>query len=155
MAFLRFRVNLVRQTRIAEFSGIFPDQCFLAYLLLQIWRKTRSTVNYQMNRRARASTSRATRSGSTYHVVCPALQSLDGPQTPARAFSVKRLRRSPPAGGVISWMNMNDCGCVRGHAADFIEHFCDGGASSRQVARQQVVHNKQVSVGRKAPRCCQ
>ena len=32
---------------------------------------------------------------------------------------------------------------------------CDGGASSRQVARQQVVHNKQVSVGRKAPRCRQ
>ena len=52
-------------------------------------------------------------------------------------------------------MNMNDCRCVRGHAADFIEHFCDGGASSRQVARQQVVHNKQVSVGRKAPRCRQ
>ena len=52
-------------------------------------------------------------------------------------------------------MNMNDCRCVRGHAADFIEHFCDGGASSRQVARQQVVHNEKVSVGRKAPRCRQ
>ena len=52
-------------------------------------------------------------------------------------------------------MNMNDCRCVRGHAADFIEHFCDGGASSRHVARQQVVHNEKVSVGRKAPRCRQ
>ena len=28
-------------------------------------------------------------------------------------------------------MNMNDCRCVRDHAADFIEHFCDGGASSK------------------------
>jgi hypothetical protein len=45
-------------------------------------------------------------------------------------------------------MNMNDCRCFRGHSADFIEHFCDGGASSRQVARQQVVHNEKVSVGR-------
>ena len=87
--------------------------------------------------------------------MCPALQPLNGPQTPARTFSVKRLRRSSPAGGVISWMNMNDCRCVRGHAADFIEHFCDGGASSRHVARQQVVHNEKVSVGRKAPRCRQ
>jgi hypothetical protein len=69
----------------------------------------------------------------------------------ARAFSVKRLRRSSPAGGVISWMNMNDYWCVRGHEVDLIEHFCDGGASSRQAARQQVVHNKKVSVGRKAP----
>jgi hypothetical protein len=58
-------------------------------------------------------------------------------------------------GGVISWMDMNDCQCVRGHASDLIEQFCDGGASSRQVARQQVVHNEKVSVGRNPPRCRQ
>ena len=39
-------------------------------------------------------------------------------------------------------VDMNDCRCVRGHAVDLIEQFCDGGASSRHVARQQVVHNK-------------
>jgi hypothetical protein len=52
-------------------------------------------------------------------------------------------------------MNMNDCRCVRGHAADLIEKFCVGGASSRHVARQQVVHNEKVSVARKAHRCRQ
>ena len=52
-------------------------------------------------------------------------------------------------------MNMNDCRCVRGHTVDLIEKFCDGGASSRQVARQHVVHNEKVSVGREAPRCRQ
>ena len=41
--------------------------------------------------------------------MCPALQPLGGPQTPARECSVKRLRSSSPAGGVISWMDMNDC----------------------------------------------
>ena len=43
-------------------------------------------------------------------------------------------------------MDMNDCRCVRGHAVDLIEKFCDGGASSRHVARQQVVHNLWVFV---------